>query len=41
MAVYPGPRPPGFVYDPSTARTLIAAAERLAEAADDLARQAR
>lgn len=41
MAVYPGPCPPGFDYDPSTARTLIVAAERLAVAADDLARQAR
>lgn len=41
MAVYPGPCPPEFVYDPSTARTLVAAAEQLAEAADDLARQAR
>ena len=41
MAVHPGPRPPGFTYDPSTARHLATVAEQLADAAEQLARQAR
>lgn len=41
MATHPGPCPPGFAYDPSTARGLLATAERLADAAEDLAHQAR
>lgn len=41
MVAHPGPCPPGFAYDPSTARHLITVVERLAEAAQDLARQTR
>lgn len=41
MAVHPGPYPPGFDHDPATARALLAAAQRLAEVCDDLARSGR